>query len=169
MKVVFAESVVISTTQIPDGFFCIRYYDGLEKEWLDLINSSGEFGIWNIDDLKSRILDDIIPQGGILVLAGDRYVACAAICDRNGFYPYALLMYVIVERQYRGLGLGKLLTTQAMSTARHFGYPGVVLRTDDFRIPAVKMYYQLGFSYEPNVGLYTEAKWRALVDSIDCQ
>ena len=60
MKVVFAESVVISTTQIPDGFFCIRYYDGLEKEWLDLINSSGEFGIWNIDDLKSRILDDII-------------------------------------------------------------------------------------------------------------
>ncbi|MBW8011281.1 MAG: GNAT family N-acetyltransferase [Chloroflexi bacterium] len=170
MKRVFTDSDDISSSaKLPDGFVCIHYSTGLEDKWLEIINSSGEFCYWNIDLLEKEILNTLIYQGGVLVSAGDRYVACAAICERDQFRPNALLMYVIVEKQFRGLGLGKYITLQALSSARLLGYPGVVLRTDDYRIPAVNMYYQLGFLYDPVEGMYNKRKWNALVKKIETQ
>lgn len=149
MKYIFEESSDISQLpQLPNGFLEVRYSPGLEHEWLDIINSSGEFGVWDIDLLEKQILNDLVYQGGVLISYGDCYVACAAICERDEYKPNALLMYVIVKQQFRGFGLGKFITVQAVNTARCLGYAGVVLRTDDYRIPAVKMYSQLGFLYD---------------------
>jgi ribosomal protein S18 acetylase RimI-like enzyme len=167
MKYVFTGSEDFSLyKQLPDGFFEVRYFAGLEYKWLELINSSGEFGVWNIDLLKKKILKDLVDQGGVLVSSGNSYVACASICERDDFKPNALLMYVIVKKEYRGLGLGKFVSTHAMSTAQQLGYPGVVLRTDDYRVPAIKMYSQLGFLYDYESGLYSMSKWNALVYDI---
>jgi GNAT superfamily N-acetyltransferase len=170
MKYIFKESSDISSlTQLPDGFLEMRYSPGLEYKWLDIINSSGEFGVWDIDLLEKQILNDLVYQGGVLISYGDRCVACAAICERDEFKPNALLMYVIVKQQFRGFGLGKFITVQAVNIARRLRYAGVVLRTDDYRIPAVKMYSQLGFLYDQESGLYTESKWNTLLNYINYQ
>lgn len=170
MKYAFTESDdVSSSAQLPDGFLEVRYSPGLERKWLELINSSGEFGVWDIDFLEKQILKDLVYRGGVLVSLGESYVACASICERDKYKPNALLMYVIVKKKYRGLGLGKFVSAQAIATARQLGYPGVVLRTDDYRISAVNMYFQLGFSYDQEAGLYSESKWNTLVSQIMSQ
>jgi len=149
------------------GFQEIRFTNGLEDEWVNLINATQEFGNWNIEKLRKEILNDLIENGGILIKNQETFVACASICAREKYKPYALLMYVIVKREFRGLGLGRFVTIQALSTARKNGFPGVVLRTDDYRIPAIKLYSQLGFTFDSESGLYSKTKWAELMKRIN--
>ena len=151
---------------LPNGFEEEYYSPDLDDKWLELINSDQEFGFWDKERLHQQIVDFLIEQGGILIKYRDKLVACASICNEARFTPFALLMYVIVKQEFRGYGLGKYVTSKAISIARKNGFRGVVLRTDDYRIPAVKMYCQFGFSYDHAAGLYSKTKWNLLKKSL---
>ncbi len=51
-----------------------------------------------------------------------------------------------VARQYRQAGVGKKLMDAAVSWARLYGYPGIMLETQDVNVPACLFYQEYGFT-----------------------
>jgi mycothiol synthase len=123
----------------------LRYTPNCEEQWVQLINASGEFGIWNRDTLWTEMLSCLLPDGGILAAAGDRLVACSGAGFREEYDPYALLLWTAVLPEHRGKGLGLAVTAEALAVCQRAGYPGMILHTQDCRIPAIKTYLKLGF------------------------
>jgi len=50
-----------------------------------------------------------------------------------------------VDPDSRGLGAGRLIALAALHSLAERGYKTAVLSTDDERIPAINLYYSLGF------------------------
>jgi mycothiol synthase len=160
---VFHNKGKLAAPKLPPGYRLLQSvpYDG--DRWVELINESGEFGIWSRETLDREILSGLLPQGAILVACGDKLVACAAVRHLKQFEPYALLTYVIVLREHQGRGLGTLVSAEAMQAARRSGYPGVVLQTDDWRLPAIRTYLRLGFIPDLKARPCTGDRWKRVL------
>ena len=52
---------------------------------------------------------------------------------------------LVVNPEYRGLGLGRRLLEQGIQWARENDYPGVMLETQDDNVPACTLYQSCGF------------------------
>jgi GNAT superfamily N-acetyltransferase len=57
----------------------------------------------------------------------------------------AVLNWVGVDPDHRGLGLSKILTSMAIRSAQAAECSLICLATDDFRLPAIRTYWRLGF------------------------
>ncbi len=52
---------------------------------------------------------------------------------------------IVVNPEYRGMGLGRQLLERGIQWARDNGYPGVMLETQDNNVPACTLYQSCGF------------------------
>jgi len=52
---------------------------------------------------------------------------------------------LVVNPEYRGLGLGRTLLQRGIQWARKTGHPGVMLETQDDNVPACTLYASCGF------------------------
>lgn len=52
---------------------------------------------------------------------------------------------IVVNPEYRGLGIGRKLLERGIQWAREQGYPGVMLETQDNNVPACMLYQSCGF------------------------
>ena len=52
---------------------------------------------------------------------------------------------LVVNPQFRGLGVGRKLLERGIQWAREQGYPGVMLETQDDNVPACTLYQSCGF------------------------
>lgn len=52
---------------------------------------------------------------------------------------------LVVNPEYRGLGIGRKLLERGIQWAREKGYPGVMLETQDNNVPACMLYQSCGF------------------------
>ena len=52
---------------------------------------------------------------------------------------------IVVNPEYRGLGIGRKLLERGIQWARENGYPGVMLETQDNNVPACTLYQTCGF------------------------
>jgi streptothricin acetyltransferase len=58
---------------------------------------------------------------------------------------FAYVEDLVVNPQYRGLGIGRVLLERGIQWARENGYPGVSLETQDDNVPACMLYESCGF------------------------
>jgi ribosomal protein S18 acetylase RimI-like enzyme len=58
---------------------------------------------------------------------------------------YGTIHDVVVDEKYRGMGLGKMMTKEALKKAKKLGMQHVELTSNPMRIPANKLYQSLGF------------------------
>lgn len=156
----------VTPPKLPQHYRLLRYVPGYEDQWVQLINSSGEFVRWNRDTLSREVLSGLLTDGGILVAAGDKLAACAAACSMRRFEPYAVLMYVVVLPEHRNRGLGTAIITEALAVCQREGYPGVILHTDDFRVAAIKRYLKLGFVPDIELDHSAKDRWKTILDTI---
>lgn len=138
----------IRNTALPDGFTEKIYDPGIEQHWLKVLNSSDEFGTWNREKLSKRILSALVAGGGILLYKKNEPISSAALCNYGADKSIALLMYIVVTKKYRGLGLGKYMVGRLLEIAEASGYSGVVLKTESNRISALSLYTSFGFSID---------------------
>ena len=113
-----------------------------------LLDQSGEFpalGIWNSETVASVILRKITNDGTILVRNADEIVACTSICRYGKIRRQAVLMYVLTHRAHRRRGLGQAMTQRALRVCQRNSLRKVSLRTDSYRLDAVKLYLKNGF------------------------
>lgn len=86
-------------------------------------------------------------SGAFVVQAGNELVATAQLYldhDASGA-RFAELGYVAVKPEHRRQGLGTAVCRAVLDRASHIGVERVFLRTNDFRLPAIRLYRELGF------------------------
>lgn len=162
----FQDAFTAGIDEIPEGYQLVPYTPKHDAAWISVLNLSGEFGKWDKSVLRREILSIMIEGGGVLAERNGTLIGCATACYAKRFSPYALLSYVLVLPDHRGLGLGRTLSAATISIIRKAGYPGVILQTDDNRIPAIRSYLRLGF--EPCLGIdaASDARWRKVLEHV---
>lgn len=136
--------------------------------WIELVHKVG-FGIWD-EQRITRTLRKIVPEGFFVVedKASGKIVA-TAMATHSAIEHHAYggeVGWVAADSEYKGKGLGAAVTAAATARLIRGGYQDIFLRTDDFRLPALKVYLTLG--YEPL--LYGEGmrqRWEAIYRNLN--
>lgn len=150
---------------LPEGFSIRTYREGDAKDWIRVCKS-GELGAdnWTEDDFKREMLGakGILPEGIFFVVNGKNEIAGTATGMILPEGNRGCLHMVCIDPSYRGKGLSGPLNSSVLNYLAEHGCSNVILRTDDFRIPAIKSYLSLGF--KPI--LYTEGmleRWQKIL------
>ena len=59
---------------------------------------------------------------------------------------FAYVEDLVVNPEYRGMGIGRALLERGIQWAREHGFPGVMLETQDNNVPACMLYESCGFA-----------------------
>lgn len=150
------------------GLALRTYLEGDAEGYLDLIERVG-WGRWERDRFRSY-LHRTLPDGFFFVVDEEtgRIVATAqALHGGTDQHPFGgELGWVAADPDYQGRKLGRAVVAAVTARFLAAGYRRIYLRTEDFRLPALKTYLALG--YEPL--LYAPAmpgRWRAVCAQLD--
>ena len=139
---------------LPEGMelVCFSKLPNAEKEWLDIM-SYGSLLPDERDPKVNYYLDCMnLPYYSedlcfFIKVGGKCAASITAVCNpetREG-----LVHMVGSKPEFRGLGLGNLMSDIALWAFKTEGMETARLRTDDWRIPAIKTYLKIGF--EPDL------------------
>ena len=128
---------------LPRGLSLHSHTDDITAQWEELIEKA--FG------MKFSFNDFIVKGGGykpeyVLYLSENGKAIATTTAIENEKYPgEGWFRMVGVDPDCRGRGAGRLICLAALHSLAARGYKTAVLSTDDERIPALNLYYSLGF------------------------
>jgi len=134
--------------ELPDGYSLRSYQEGDDVHWANIISDSFGGRERTAEDTRNEITgrDVFVPEGLYFVTHQDIPVgtACAwrqSIEETDVGYVHM----VGVLGEHTGHKLGKWVSLAVLYYFRYNGFSCSMLDTDDFRIPAIKTYLNLGF------------------------
>jgi len=132
--------------KLPDGVVIRSFQAEDEDAWARIMNECIGSG-WTAERCINELVDQpgFRADGCFLALLDGAAVGSATAFFRDRHAPWGYLHMVGVVELARGHGLGTLLSLAALHWFRVQGYPGVLLHTDDWRLPAIRIYLNLGF------------------------
>lgn len=137
---------------------------GEAEAWIALLNRNGELGTWDLARFDAEHAT-VAPSGMIVACDGERLVATSGVHDRQyRGAPGWEIGWVARDPDYARLGLGEAVTVASLSAALQLEPRVIYLKTDDHRLPAIKMYQKLGFGRVANTRRYRR-RWRAVADA----
>jgi len=139
-----------------------HFSDGMESYWNDIITVSFETP-YDFDSFMRA--DKAFASPRVLFICIDNIpvaTAAAWYVDRHGSDTgYVHMVGALPE--YRGRKLGYLVSLAAMHKLKCEGFSKAVLQTDDFRLPAIKTYLDLGFVADLSVHDSMPGRWEAVL------
>jgi mycothiol synthase len=156
---------------LPEGYTLRTFRPGDAAEHIRLMHSAG-FVSWNEEQLAGA-MDKCLPNGFFVVehntsgpfdrLRAGRLVATAMAHHQPlPHHPCGgELGWVAGDHEHKGKGLGYAVCAAATRRLIEIGYRNIYLRTDDFRLAAIKVYLKLGyvpFLFAPDM----EGRWHAV-------
>lgn len=154
------------TPRLAQGY-ALHVSDGGEPERHVRLMRAAGFENWSEERLQAA-LRLCLPGGFFLIKTADGDVVATAMATHNPSdrHPFGgEIGWVASHPHHRGKGLGLAVSVAATRRFLDAGYRRIYLRTDDFRLPAVKTYLRLGY-----VPLLFEAgmedRWRAVCRQI---
>lgn len=149
---------------LPAAYQLRAFESGDEQGWMELLNANGELGEWNLERIAGVLGGGLKKQ--FFVASGRQLAACAGVHDAvlDGV-EYWELGWVASHPAHRGRGLGGQVSAAAVGYALTLPARPIVLRTDDFRLPAIKVYLQLGFAPLFDHSSYPE-RWRLIASRL---
>lgn len=162
------DSVPIPEPVVPEGFR-LRNMGKEELAPYSDLRVSASFNQWqesDYDDLAARLVDgrnghfviEEIATGNLVAAADGEYLVETELIHGMG-----TLGWVMSSPLYRGKKLGYSVCAAVMQHLAKHGFRTFQLSTDDFRVPAIKTYLNLGWRpwlYEADM----ESRWRALAE-----
>ncbi len=128
-----------------------NYHRGDEDAWVAVL-STGQFGEWDRLRLDQMIAGERAPvplDGVFFATHRDRLVGAACAFLYYGDQgEYSEFGWLAVDPSHRGHGLGLQLTRAVLRFARKLGHTYTFLKTEDFRLPAIRTYLRVGFEAE---------------------
>lgn len=153
---------------VPAGFTLRTFRTGDEEAYCRLMAAAGFEG-WDTARLHEWLLR-VLPDGFFLIVhlvTGEIVATTMATHHPSDLHPFGgELGWVAGSPEHKGKGLG--MTVCAAVTARFIrgGYRRIYLKTDDWRLPAIKIYLKLG--YQPFLFLPDmEARWKDVCEKLD--
>ena len=124
------------------------YRPGDEKRWVSLINT-GEFGSdWDTGRFGEYMAQPERTEGSRIAVCKGEIVAATFASVQSGTRGAGRPDFVVTHPDHRGMGLGRAVCTEVLRYLVSRGYEKVVLFTDDWRLPAIALYFALGFEPE---------------------
>lgn len=150
---------------LSEGYGLRSYAEGDEKDLAQVLRDSFQDRAWTVDKVYS---DLIIPKDVEEIYVAtfkEIVVATASARFLPGIYPGSgYLHWVGVHPDHRGKGLGRLVTLAVMHHFKGANCRDTVLETDDFRIPAIKLYLSVGYQPEYRHPSHQE-RWEKILAS----
>ena len=148
---------------LPAGYALRVFRAGDEEGYIRVMRLAG-FVDWDHDSIAS-LRQTVLPDGIFFAVheASDLIVttACANYKSTPLHPDGAEIGWVAGDPDHRGRGLGFAACAAAIRRFRQAGKAGIYLSTDDWRLPAIKVYLKLGlvpFLYAPDM----PDRWRAV-------
>ena len=134
--------------ELPDGYSLRSYQEGDEEHWANIITDSFGGRERTAEDTRNEITgrDVFVPDGLYFVTHQDIPVGTACAWRQSveeAGVGYVHMVGVLGE--HTGHKLGKWVSLAVLYYFRDNGFSCSMLDTDDFRIPAIKTYLNLGF------------------------
>ncbi len=155
------------TVRIAEGYELRQYTPADEAAYIELLAKGGFMG-WT----PKRVADTmktVLPGGAFLAVhrATGRLVATALAqhMPSDGNPHSGMLGWVAGDPDHRGRGLGESVCAAVTARLIKAGYEDMRLSTDDFRLPAMKIYLKLG--WQPLIvadGM--AARWQAIYEKL---
>ena len=154
--------------ELPTGYGMRTYLEGDEVHWARIISDSFGGRERTAQDTEEQITgrDVFLPDG--LYFATHRGIPVGTACAWRESVDEKEVGYVHmvgVVAEHTGYKLGKWVSLAVLHYFREHGFISAMLDTDDFRIPAVKTYLNLGF-----IPVYVEdgqpERWQALFEKL---
>jgi mycothiol synthase len=126
------------------------FHPGDEDGWIALL-STGGWDPWDrprLDGMLAGAGANLPHEGIFFATHDDRIVGAACVFLQCDGAAAAELGWVVVDPAHRGRGLARLICVAALRFVRDRGCPYAFLNTEDFRVPAVRLYLDLGFEPE---------------------
>lgn len=139
---------------LPTGYTLRYFRDGDEAAYCALVNLDGwrDSGWRCTRGVLEEITVRVVPRGFLLVeeTATKTLVATALARHRPDadtyYFPYGgELSVVFVHPDHRRRGLGRAVTAAAVGRLMEIGYSSIYLNCMDGRLPALRMYLEMGF------------------------
>lgn len=161
LRMEYALPVPPRVAPLPEGYELRTFRPGDEAGWVELFNANRELGEWNSERVAGVLKGGLMAQ--FFAVAGAQLVACAGVHDtRLDGSDYWEIGWVAAHPHHRGKGLGQQVTAAAVGAALALPPRSIMLRTDDFRLPALKVYLRLGFTPVYTHPSYPE-RWRLIM------
>jgi mycothiol synthase len=130
------------------------YHDGDESAWANIMNTGiGEN--WTAERCRESLTGraQFLPDGLFFAVRhdGDGEVLAGSACAWRltpHEWTVGYVHMVCVRPEHRGRRLGYWLTLAVLHYFRNRGFKRAILDTDDFRLPAIRVYLDLGFEPE---------------------
>ncbi len=154
--------------ELPTGYGMRSYLEGDEEHWARIISDSFGGRERTAQDTREQITgsDIFLPDG--FYLATYRGIPVGTACawlDSVDEKDVGNVHMVGVVAEHTGRKLGKWVSLAVLRYLRDNGFKCAKLDTDDFRIPAVKTYLNLGF-----IPVYVEdgqpERWQNLFEKL---
>lgn len=149
---------------LPEGCAIRTYLEGDAEAWCAIMNESIGSG-WTLERFQNEMLDppQSDPVGLFFVACEDKPIATAcAWRDSVEEREVGLVHMVGVLKAHRGKKLGRVLTLRVLHYLKEHGFRSAELSTDDFRLPAIRIYLDCGF--EPKlIHESHRARWAEVV------
>ena len=150
---------------LPDKYLFVTHCREYTQKWLEL---SGILGArWTEEQFEKKMLgaSGIFPNGIFYLLEDSKVIATATgVIGEN---RTGSLHMIAMADECRGKGLGNILCAKVVNYLLDRGMEKITLRTDDFRIPAIKIYLKLHFFpvlSDENMA----TRWKAVAKTIQC-
>ncbi|MDR3710546.1 MAG: GNAT family N-acetyltransferase [Capsulimonadaceae bacterium] len=121
---------------------------------------------WNPARVRSALLDapDVLTTYAIRC---PEIVATASVRYMPDRFPgEGYLHWVATSPAFRGQRLAEAVSVAALREFADRGYVGAWLETDDFRLPAIRLYLRLGFEPVRSTAEF-EARWTAVIAELE--
>lgn len=149
------DSAPFTRTPLPEGYRYFTFRRGGNEEMSMEEYIKAWFRVepfWNLDEFYFFYNDDRIPEDGhFLILDEKGEVAAHSNVQIDEHRPGTQTVhFVSVAERYRGRKLGYCVSEMVLDYAEKHNCPTLYLTTDEFRMPALKIYLKLGF--KPVIG-----------------
>jgi len=147
---------------LPAGYEMRVLRDSEEQMLAEVLAAAFPDYPWDFDKVCRDLRDPDDIETVYVIAHEGKLVATATARYVPDWYPDSQYVHWVgVHSEHRGKQLGKWLTVRVMEHGREAGRRDVVLETDDFRIPAIKVYLNLGYIPECRRDV-DEERWRAV-------
>jgi ribosomal protein S18 acetylase RimI-like enzyme len=151
--------------ELPAGCEIRDVRGGEEPALADLLTAS--FGEpWNVERVRDSFIDAPDVTNTYVAVRDGRLIATAsARLVPNRFPGSGYVHWVGVHPDARGMRLGFAVSLRTMIRFRELGCRSAVLETDDWRVPAIKTYFTLGFRPENACPTHPD-RWNRILETL---
>ena len=148
---------------LPHGYQIRTYRPGDEEAWAEIVKASLGSG-WDAERCRRELTErpQFRPDGLFFAICKGKPIGTTCAWTQSPDETQVGYVHMVgVVPEHQGKRLGYALCLSVLRFFKDKGFQRVILNTDDFRLPAIKTYLNLGFEPEHTDNDH-KARWDAV-------